>query len=340
MGNESEKGNYENKKIKSFIVKKKSIIKNIEKVPDNFQLSLKLKINSDHFSIHELSYGRIGVLSKLCLYIYSLNTFKQIDIIKMQLPKNLLFKLFGEEKHFEDDPKKDFLELHNNDIVIWSRNLILFYKLTNKGYECYQNIKGNYLINSVYELKNKNLVTCGSFGLNIYSKKKNKYNLMEEHPLEGEVINIIEKNENSLIIIRKNNDRYNKKFILTLYDTEDEEETIKYDKAEYCNESPKFVMKNNYFVFNFNNECIILDKSKLSLKKNFKDIIFFGDFFGDLILINDEKNKIIKIGEYKDEKINLYNSVPFYPNNIIKLSNGNLLYIEKNQIKIINCIRN
>ena len=340
MGNESEKGNYENNKNKSFITKKKPIIKKFEKIPDNFQLSLNIKFNADYFSIHELSYDRIGILSKLNLYIYSLNTFKQINTIKMQLPKGLIFKLFGEEKHYEDDAKKDFLELHNNDIVIWSRNLILFYKLTNKGYECYQNIKSNYLINSVYELKNKNLVTCGSFGLNIYTKKKNKYNLLEEHPLEGEVTNIIEKNENSLIIIRKPNNRYSKKFILTLYDTEDEEETIKYDKTEYCNESPKFAMKNNYFVFNFKNECIILDKSKLSLKNNFKDVNFIGDFFGDLILIKDEKNKIIKIGEYKDGKINCYKSVPFYVDNIIKLSNGNLLYIEKNQIKIINCIRN
>jgi hypothetical protein len=327
-------------KINLLWQKKKPVNKKNEKIPDTFQLSLIINFNTENFIIHELSYDRIGILSKLYLYIYSLNTFKQIDIIKMQLPKNITFKLFGEEKHFENDTKKDFLELYNNDIVIWSRNLILFYKLTNKGYEYYQNIKSNYLVNSIYELKNKNLVTCGSFGLNIYSKEKNKYNLIEEHPLEGEVINIIEKNENSLIIIKKSNNRYNTKFILTLYNTEDEEETLKYDKTEFCNESPKFAMKNNYFVFNFNNECIILDKSKLSLKNNFKDVNFYGDFFGDLILIKDDKNKIIKIGEYKDGKIKFCKSFPFYVDNIIKLSNGNLIGIKRNQIIIINCIRN
>ena len=340
MGNESETRKCSDNKNNTFVTKKKPVNKKNAKIPDTFQLSLNIDFNFEYFIIHELSNDRIGILSKLFLYIYSLNTFKQIDIIKMQLPKNSAFKLFGEEKHYEDDTKKDFLELYNNDIVIWSRNLILFYKLTNKGYECYQTIKSNYIINSIYELKNKNLITYGSFGLNIYSKKKNNYNLLEEHSIEGEVINIIEKNENSLIIIKRNKNSYNRKFILSLYDIEEEEDTIKYDGTEYYNESPKFAMKNNYFVFNFKNECIILDKSKLSLKNKFTDINFFGDFFGDFILIYDDKNIIIKIGEYKDGKINICKSFPFYVDNIIKLSNGNLLYIEKNQIKIINCIRN
>mgnify|MGYP002626298666 CR=1 FL=1 len=332
MGNEPEKPKNDDNKNKSSKPKKKSIIKKTEEIPNTFQLRLNLKLDTEYFSIHELSFNRIGILSKLNLYIYSLKTFKQIDIIKMQLPKNLLFKLFDEEKHYEDDQKKDFLELYNNDIVIWSRNLVLFYKFTNKGYEFYQNIKSNYLINSVNELKNRNLVTCGSFGLNIYTKKKNKYNLLEEHPLEKEVICIIEKSQNSLILIQNNN-------ILTLYDIEDEEEKVKYDGYEYSRERPTFALKNNYFVFNFNQECIIFDKKNLNLKKKIQGVNFVSDFFGDLILIEDKKMNIIKICEYKDEKINFCQVFPFNFENIIKLSNGNLIGIANNQIKVINCIK-
>jgi len=341
MGNESEKGKYDYNKNKSFKDKKKQIKNKNDKIPDSFELILNIKFNTEYFTIHELSYDRIGILSKLNLYIYSLYTFKQIDIIKMQLPKNIFFKLFGEEKHYEDDTNKDFLELYNSDIVIWSRNLILLYKLTNKGYQCYQNLKSNYLISSVYELKNKDLATCGSFGLNIYSKEKNKYSLIEEYPLNSEVIKIIGKKENSFILIQNKN-KYSKNFVLTLYDTEGEDDdgNVKYDGNTYFSESPRFAMKNNYFVFNFNKECVILDKNNLSLKNKFQEYNFLGDFFDDFILIKDEKNKIINIGEYKDGNINICKSIPFYFDNIIKLSNGNIIGINRNQIKIINCIRN
>ena len=85
---------------------------------------------------------------------------------------------------------------------------MLFYKLTNKRYEFYQKIRENsifhliYTINSIHELKNNNLISCNSSGLNIYSKEKNKYNLIEKHSLKEYFFNLIELNNNKLILMQ------------------------------------------------------------------------------------------------------------------------------------------
>ena len=334
MGNYSEKIDTNLNKNKHIQAKAKSINKK-DKIPDTFQLSLNINFDTENLHIHELSFNRIGILSKLNLCIYSLTTFKQIDNIKINLSNNIFFKLFDEARHYENDLKNDFLELYNYDIVVWTRNLILFYKMTNKGYEFYQKITDNYKINSIYELKNKNLITCSVVGLNIYSKKKNKYYLLEQYPLENEVLNLFEVKNYSLILIQKTNKHYDNKFILSLHDIKNEIEIKKYEQFEY-NENLKFALKDKFLFVNFNKECLIFNKNNLALCLKFSGN-FFGDFFGDTILIEDKENKIIKIYEFKDGKINFCKSFPFNFTNIIKLNNGNLIGIKNNQIKVINC---
>ena len=76
----------------------------------------------------------------------------------------------------------DFIEMKNSDLVLCTFKMILFYKLYGKEYKLNQVIDRYLEINSLYELSNGNLVSCGSFGMEIYykNKEKNEYILLYE----------------------------------------------------------------------------------------------------------------------------------------------------------------
>jgi len=115
----------------------------------------------------------------------------------------------------------DFIELKNNDIVIWTSNVILIY---NKKYNLIQRIDeiecGNlcqredsdyghityYDINSIYEMKKEKLVSCNSYELKFYEKNKDKYNLISTEKMEIDVQFIFEIKPNVLILIQKHYD--------------------------------------------------------------------------------------------------------------------------------------
>ena len=174
------------------------------------EFSIDFDDNTEIYGVYELSNERIAIKrnERTELEIYSLRTRKFINKIS------------------HEEPVKKFVELKNNDFVIYSLKKIYIYKLTNNNnYELYQTIdeyqqgtfkkkkkpmedwgKGTtfreiYELNSIYELMNGNLISCNSYGIKIYKKnKEGKYELFFTKKIKIEVKNVIEIKSNIIIL--------------------------------------------------------------------------------------------------------------------------------------------
>ena len=130
------------------------------------------------FTIHEFSNKNLGILLEKKLIIISHKTFKTNKIIE---PKG--FEILSSNENFIGNEFVDFIELKNYDIVIWASNIIYRIderehgNLYERKYYDYGSVN-YYEINSIYEMKNRKLVSCNSYGLKFYEKDKDKYNLM------------------------------------------------------------------------------------------------------------------------------------------------------------------
>ena len=175
------------------------------------EFSIDFDDNTEIIRVYELSNERIAIIienERAELKIYSLRTRKFINKIS------------------HEEPVKKFVELKNNDFVIYSLKKIYIYKLTNNNnYELYQTIdeyqqgtfkkkkkpmedwgKGTtfreiYELNSIYELMNGNFISCNSYGIKIYKKnKEGKYELFFTKKIKIEVKNVIEIKSNIIIL--------------------------------------------------------------------------------------------------------------------------------------------
>ena len=208
----SQKKNNEEEKVMEQI-KKKEKTKQVESLQKT--LSFNFKYNKI-IKINELSNKSIGILLDDSFQIYNLNNLKKIN--EMQLP----IISYDSNKKI-----KDFIELKNSDLILFSSKKIFFYKLSGKKYKLYHSIdkfeendenkeredeereeeeddinyneRKKFEINSIYELTNGKLVCCNSFGLIIYIKVNKKYILESKHEMEVDVRKIIEIDTNKLI---------------------------------------------------------------------------------------------------------------------------------------------
>ena len=174
------------------------------------EFSIDFDDNTEIYGVYELSNERIAIKrnERTELEIYSLRTRKFINKIS------------------HEEPVKKFVELKNNDFVIYSLKKIYIYKLTNNNnYELYQTIdeyqqgtfkkkkkpmedcgdgttfREIYELNSIYELMNGNLISCNSYGIKIYKKnKEGKYELFFTKKIKIEVKNVIEIKSNIIIL--------------------------------------------------------------------------------------------------------------------------------------------
>lgn len=230
--------------------------------------------------LHELSNKNIGILFPFKLGIYSINTFKLICNITPNVNVCNLNLI-------------NFIELKNNDIIIWSqRTILLFYKLSYKEYKQYQIINeytlspyfsydlySSYNINSIYQLKNGLLISCNSYGLYFYYKKDNKYILLSKHEISIEVENIIEIKENVLVVIQRYHEpgrgciignrtpgKYH--YSISIYNIETKEEKILNKYSKYGNFSDSgitYLVKNRYLFIRYIDHFFIYD-----IKQNMK----------------------------------------------------------------------
>lgn len=148
-----------------------------EIIPFNLQLILKINFPQSFSGIHKLRKKKIGILYEDSLLIYSSNNFSKINHIEMDRNEILKFLDIKKVKDYYDNyytsPEfNDFIEMKDSDLVLCAYKMILFYKLYGKEYKLNQVIGRNYEINSLYELSNGNLVSCGSFGMENIIKLK------------------------------------------------------------------------------------------------------------------------------------------------------------------------
>ena len=236
-----------------------------------------------------------------------------------------------------------------------------------------------YIINSIYELSNSKLALCISFGLIIYTKKKEKYKIESIHPMIIDVIKIMELDKNKLILFQKYHysfygcSRYHfseDKHSISIYNIETKELInlsknfgIKncYGKHEFIS----FMIKNEFLLIRYGNNIDIYDiKNNMLLKNHYYknelcyiqgiyyfednkistdlngeiDIIFLCDYFDNLFIAKNSKNKA-KIFMLKDNSIKYIKNFPFELDDlyeIIKLKNNKFLMYSFTNLIVLN----
>ena len=93
------------------------------------QLRLKINYENPVININVLQNNRIGIIFYDSLIIYSLYTFLEISRIIPLLLKN---RKGNEGETQEAYNLKNFVELKNKDLVLWTSKIIFFYTLSGK----------------------------------------------------------------------------------------------------------------------------------------------------------------------------------------------------------------
>ena len=151
---------------------------------------------------------------------------------------------------------KDFIELKNETIALWSEIRIYLYKHVNNEYILLQIIdeiknikfKSDFFIslrgkgiqyyrelNSILELNNGNLIACNNMGLNIYRNKGEKYTLESKHfsKIIKDIKYAFEIGSNNLILLQSHNslgnsckNLYRNHYSISIYNIETHELTL------------------------------------------------------------------------------------------------------------------
>ena len=295
------------------------------KNPFSFQLNLNINFSEEIYAVKEISNHRIGIIFEKYLIIYSSHTFKQICCIfpfnDLKEYKNESTKVLNPSEkvsvtddylyHKQSDYElHNFVELRNEDLIIWSDNNIFYYKLSKKkdSYKIHQIIneynQGTnsfssgyggtfeyYNLNSVNELMNGNLVSCNSFGLKFYKKEKDNYNLIFKIKMLT-VENIIEFEENKLFLLQREynssggcTDPGSDTYSISIYDIENNE-IIEINKREtlsryfFFGSNINFMIKGKYlfviygirfYIYNIKKNMKLVQSYQIRKKISFYD---------------------------------------------------------------------
>jgi len=195
---------------------KKIIEKKFSNEKNTISTELRLKINfpNSFTQINVLQNNSIGIIYDNSLIIYSLYTFKEI----LRINPELLAK--GNQGQTQKAYLlKNFIELNNKDLVLWTSRIIFFYSLSGKKYKLYQTIdesnldklieeKNNFsnlsyfYFNNIIEIENGNLVLSSYIGIKLYTKIKDQYNFIYYYSSEYELKNILRIKSNKSILFQ------------------------------------------------------------------------------------------------------------------------------------------
>ena len=254
----------------------------------SFQIISKINFNNKKIiTIKELSKKYIGILFiDNSFTIYDSNTFTKINEIKIDI---------NSSDNLEENDNEiriiNFIELKNSDLVFWTSEKIIFYKISEKGYISYQTInesiqeekkdnnvfyrmerysyynKDTYKINSISELKNGNLISCNSYGIKIYTKKNDNYILLLKHELDFEVVNSIEIQLNKLVLMQ-----------------------INIRSGGFCSQT-------YYFHITYSLSIYDIENNKLTNIYKFKEDVNLR--YNNINIFNNEKYLFVKYGSFK-----------------------------------------
>ena len=392
------------------IPKANDSISKSNKNPFSFQLNLNINFSQKIYAVKEISNHRIGIIFEKYLLIYSSYTFKQICCIfpfndlkeyknestKDLNPSEKVSDTYGYSRcHKQSDYElHNFVELRNKDLIIWSDNNIFYYKLSkkNESYIIHQIIneynQGTnsfssgrmgrfeyYILNSVNELMNGNLVSCNSFGLKFYKKEKDNYNLIFKIKMLT-VENIIEFEENKIFLLQR---EYNSSgscidpgsdtYSISIYDIKNNE-IIEINKRErirrfsFSGSNINFMIKGEYlfviygikfFIYNIKENMKLVQSYQIRQNASFYDyekendndnkkeynMELLSNYLNEYFIARDINGYAIKIYSFKDEKISFCCDFPFQKEEIkgiIKLKNNNLIMYSLKQLEILSKI--
>ena len=336
-----------------------SIIINKSKFEKQFSIHFKNLIDK----VYELSNKRIAVLDDYNeeIKIYSLKSGNLINKITHEFISNIV-------------------ELKNKDLVINSTTSIYLYKLIQENYELYQTIDefkqktfticpgflgqkqvkidNYYNLNSIYQLKNGDLVSCNSYGIKIYKKdNKGKYKLSLIEKINEGIENAIEIKKNVLFLFCKYFERPIPSFFHVVL------EIYKYDieKKEFIKLSRNYVrdvdfydsfgnfsylVNNNYLlvrsgltieVYNKEAELIYKSNYEQSGENNLPIKDFYCNYKNNIFIARNGNNKI-KMITYKSKNFQEITSFLFtkeYIAGIIKTTDNKFIINLLKELKFI-----
>ena len=180
------------------------------KISISFELMRRTKKPDNILKIKQITKSRILILYDEFFEVYNIKTGQLISITKENLESNCPI--------YYDNYYKNFIELKNKDLILWSRGKIFYYKKTGNNYKLSQVIYeveqqknktdiwqigevDKYNLYNIIELDNNILLSCNSIGLKIYNFIENEYKLINVFPMFLDVENVIQLRENNFLVI-------------------------------------------------------------------------------------------------------------------------------------------
>ena len=259
---------------------------------DLFYLNQNKNKNKNIIDIKEISKNYIGILlDNNSFSIYNTKTFNKINEIKFNVPKSEEKNNNNYYRENDEEIVYNFIVLKNSDLVFWTIKRIFFYKLSGKEneYVLYKTMEETYensqkedfdfyfgrnysnldepIINSVYELKNGNLITCISTCMKIYTKKNENYTFLSKIDTDTEIKKVFEVKPNQIILMQKN-----------------------YEAGGHCSQT-------YYCIHTFSLSLYDIEKNLLTKLNKFEERVSLK--YNDISFFNNDKYLFIKYGGFK-----------------------------------------
>ena len=248
--------------------------------------------NKNIIAIKEISKNYIGILlDNNSFSIYNTKTFNKINEIKFNVPKSEEKNNNNYYRENDEEIVYNFIILKNSDLVFWTIKRIFFYKLSGNEneYVLYKTMEETYensqkedfdfyfgrnysnldepIINSVYELKNGNLITCISTCMKIYTKKNENYTFLSKIDTDTEIKKVFEVKPNQIILMQKN-----------------------YEAGGHCSQT-------YYCIHTFSLSLYDIEKNLLTKLNKFEERVSLK--YNDISFFNNDKYLFIKYGGFK-----------------------------------------
>ena len=259
---------------------------------DLFYLNQNKNKNKNIIDIKEISKNYIGILlDNNSFSIYNTKTFNKINEIKFNVPKSEEKNKNNYYRENDEEIVYNFIVLKNSDLVFWTIKRIFFYKLSGNEneYVLYKTMEETYensqkedfdfyfgrnysnldepIINSVYELKNGNLITCISTCMKIYTKKNENYTFLSKIDTDTEIKKVFEVKPNQIILMQKN-----------------------YEAGGHCSQT-------YYCIHTFSLSLYDIEKNLLTKLNKFEERVSLK--YNDISFFNNDKYLFIKYGGFK-----------------------------------------
>ncbi len=277
--------------------------------------------NKNIIDIKEISKNYIGILlDNNSFSIYNTKTFNKINEIKFNVPKSEEKNNNNYYRENDEEIVYNFIILKNSDLVFWTIKRIFFYKLSGNEneYVLYKTMEETYensqkedfdfyfgrnysnldepIINSVYELKNGNLITCISTCMKIYTKKNENYTFLSKIDTDTEIKKVFEVKPNQIILMQKN-----------------------YEAGGHCSQT-------YYCIHTFSLSLYDIEKNLLTKLNKFEERVSLK--YNDISFFNNDKYLFIKYGGFKFDIFDINQNMQSINSNneIIQLKTINEIY--------------